>query len=140
MKPSIQELTCIKYARNFYPEEKEKLWKRFFYKRKKQENILVSSNKSFSQLWNDYGAWFGNTPWTRREFVRRSKLDCMQYWVQQLYGKEINVIGLEKEIQVKHNEEHKKFMDASPSSYMDMRDAVDGIPKKIDELFGDYEK
>ena len=140
MKLSTQELMCINYARNFYPPIKEKFWKQIFSKKKNQEEVSVSSNKSFRQLWNDYGPWFGNTPWTRREFVRRSKLDCIQYWVQQLYGKEINVIDLEKEIQIRLDNEHQKFMETSPRSHMTMMDAVDGIPRKIDEHFGDYEK
>jgi len=145
MKPLQKELKCINFAKQFCskPKTSKNIFQKLFGNKtiKKENEYEVSTIKTFTQLWSDFGLRdFGVEYCIRGFFNRENKLDCIKFWVKELYEVDIDIIKLEEEIKRKLIKSRQEIMKNNPGiSGVIMAEPVDEIPEEIDFLFGYYE-
>jgi hypothetical protein len=144
MKPTIKEIKCIEFARQFYTTPtKLSFIKNIF--GKKQDLFIakeqtVSTNKTFSQLWSDYGLRnYGIEYIHRGKFSADSKLLCIKEWVKILFESDIDIFSLKSEI-IDRNTRTKIEMHKKGISGIVMADPIDQMDNEIDKIFGVYQK
>ena len=143
MKPTIKEIKCIEFARQFYHiSPKPSFIKKIF--GKKQDLFIakeqpVSTNKTFSQLWSDYGLRnYGIEYIHRGKFSADSKLLCIKEWVKILFESDIDINSLE-EVIIDRNRKTKIEMHKKGCSAIVMAKPIDLMDNEIDNIFGIYQ-
>ena len=140
MSPSNKELKCIVFAQQFYPKKKLKFFEKIFGRKEESRNYSVSSNKSFFQLWSDYGLRdYGVSYLNRGRFTEEQKITCITFWVKELYSKDMDVKQLLDTIQQDIIQERQKWMKENPGGHISMSEPIDILPQRIEEIFRSYE-
>lgn len=103
----------------------------------KEEDILVSSNKFFSQLWSDFGMQhFYTYQYNLVLIEKRAKEECIQKWVDILYPFPIDTKKLLSEISINQSERRRNGL--AQGIRINTGDPVDCISVEIDKLYGKY--
>ncbi len=130
MKPNSRELKCIEYRQELLDPDPFIRSVRLRSEEEIARDSTVSSNKTFSQLWNDHGIHkIGVTFYDMKQ-------KCMQRWVEILYNSDLDLEELnQKEIeeQVAYREELSKS-----GIRLNLAHPVDLLPEKIDSMLGTY--
>lgn len=143
MKPTIKEIKCIEFARQFYPIPPKSSFIRSIFGKKQDLFIAkeqpVSTNKTFSQLWSDYGLRdYGVNYIHRGRFSTDSKRLCIIEWVKILFESDIDINSIEENI-IDRNRKTKIEMHKKGVSAIVMSKPIDQMDNEIDKIFGIYQ-
>jgi hypothetical protein len=106
-----------------------------------RSNYNVSPNKTFVQLWSDFGLRdYGVDFWHRGAFSEEEKMECLANWVHELYPFLINLVEMEQELIVRASERRKQYYEKNPNGHIMISDPLDIIPSELDRRYGAYEK
>lgn len=142
MKPTRNEIICIEYARNYYPQPQLTWWDKLLGRKEdifNAEEQDVSELKTFTQLWSDFGLRdFGIEYLHRGRFDRNDKLACIKMWVKILYKNKIDIDELQKKIIERNNLSRRNMATKNPGLRFSYPDVIDSIPTEIDKLVPQY--
>lgn len=103
----------------------------------KKEDILVSSNKFFSQLWSDFGMQHFYTYQCSLVLIeKRAKEECIQKWVNILYPVSIDIKKILLDISISQSEHRRNGL--KQGIRINTGDPVDCISNEIDKMYGKY--
>ncbi|WP_300435948.1 hypothetical protein [Christiangramia sp.] len=140
MEPDNKELACIEYVRNYYSSpQKWSFFRKLFNLRPrklKSDDVIVSKNKTFAQLWKDHGLAANYSVDIMQRY--NDKTTCIKFWAETLYSHEIDIEGIHDSI----IKERTKFAEETKGTGLRMiyADPIDVVPNKIDEMYGNYKK
>lgn len=137
MKPSERELNCILFAERYLNKSKYDILKYFYSKsmQAKRRKYKVTPFKTFGKLWNDFGLselsfWDNNS----------YKIECVKYWVEQLYPFKINIDLILNEIHEQQTNDRKEAKKKEPGLICLLQDdPIDVLVIEIDKRFGSYD-